>query len=203
MTDFLSLPWSVEYKGKVYKLTPTHDCVLRMYRAIEGFDYAAQVEIALHYLIDGKHPVSQELLDAVSKVLFTEGKSTTKVFDFVQDAELIYAAFMQAYHIDLCDEKLHWWKFGALLNGMPSDTRFSEVVRIRAMEIPKPTPHNHEERMRIIRLKPDYALKQTAEERELGVSNEAITYGWKKPIVVTDVPEEFVEELKKNKEDAR
>ena len=45
--------------------------------------------------------------------------------------------------------------------------------------------------------------KQTPEERELGVSNEAITYGWKKPIVVTDVPEDFVEELKINKEDAK
>ena len=38
--------------------------------------------------------------------------------------------------------------------------------------------------------------KQSAEERELGVSNEELTYG-KKPIVVTDVPQDFVKELKK------
>ena len=40
--------------------------------------------------------------------------------------------------------------------------------------------------------------KQTKEERLLGVSNEALSSGWAKahkPIVVTDVPEEFSKEL--------
>jgi NADH-quinone oxidoreductase subunit B len=45
--------------------------------------------------------------------------------------------------------------------------------------------------------------KQSREERELGLSNEAISSGWKKPIVVTDVPEDFVEQLKQNQEDAK
>ena len=45
--------------------------------------------------------------------------------------------------------------------------------------------------------------KQTAEERELGVSNEELTFRSKhgdhrrEPVVITDVPKEFVEELKK------
>ncbi len=45
--------------------------------------------------------------------------------------------------------------------------------------------------------------KQTAEERELGVSNEELTFREKfgdhrrEPMVITDVPQEFVEELKK------
>ena len=164
--NLYSLPWTVEYQGKVYRLSPTHDNILKMYEAVDGMDYAAQVEICLHYLIDGKHPISEELLDAASKLLLPDKSAGKKVFDFVLDAEFIYAAFMQAYHIDLIDTPLHWWKFGALLSGLPSDTRFSEVVQIRTMDIPKPTKHNHEERMRIIRLKHDYALKQTAEERE-------------------------------------
>ena len=37
--------------------------------------------------------------------------------------------------------------------------------------------------------------KQTKEERELGISNEELTYG-KKPMVITEVPEEFKEEMK-------
>ena len=45
--------------------------------------------------------------------------------------------------------------------------------------------------------------KQTAEERELGLSNEAIASGWKKPIVVTNVPDEFVETIKKEQEEAK
>ena len=49
--------------------------------------------------------------------------------------------------------------------------------------------------------------KQTKEERELGVSNEELTFRSKhhdhrrEPIVVTDVPQEFTEELKNSKTD--
>lgn len=55
------------------------------------------------------------------------------IYDFNQDAELIYASFMQAYKIDLIDEqgKLHWFKFKALLSGLPSDTSFKQVLEIR------------------------------------------------------------------------
>lgn len=41
--------------------------------------------------------------------------------------------------------------------------------------------------------------KQNEEERKLGVSNEELIYGKKKPIVVTDVPKEFAQELKEQK----
>lgn len=161
------LPHEVVLKGKRYELTPTHHNVLRMYDAIQGMDYAAQVDIMLHYLVKGKYPLSPELLDAIQAVLFPNVKQNNKkVFDFVQDSELIYAAFMQTYRIDLVDTPIHWWKFQALMSGLPSTTRFSEVVQIRSMDIPKPTKFNAEERQRIIRLKHDYALHQSAEERE-------------------------------------
>ena len=47
--------------------------------------------------------------------------------------------------------------------------------------------------------------KQTKEEAALGVSNEELTYGrgGKKPIVVTEVPAEFTETLKKEQEEAK
>ena len=99
-------------------------------------------------------------------MLFPETKQGKKVFDFIQDSELIYAAFMQTYRIDLIDTPLHWWKFQALMSGLPSNTRFSEIIQIRTMEIPKPNKYNMEERQRIIRLKQEYALKVSAEERE-------------------------------------
>lgn len=160
------LPWTITYKGRTYRLTPTHDCVLKMYKAIEGIDESAQVEIALHYLIKGRHPVDRDLLEAIRDLIFpNSGGSGKKLFDFDQDAEYIYAAFMQTYGIDLTKDRLHWWAFCALLGSLPSNTRFSEIVGIRGMDIPKPTKYNAEERQRIIRLKHDYALKQTEEER--------------------------------------
>ena len=167
ITFYHALPMSVELDGRHYALTPTHHNVLRMYDAIKGMDYEAQVDIMLHYLVKGKYPLSAELLEAIQKVLFPNVKQNNKkVFDFVQDSELIYAAFMQTYRIDLIDTPLHWWKFQALMSGLPSNTRFSDVVQIRAMDIPKPNKYNAEERGRIIRLKHDYALKVSAEERE-------------------------------------
>ena len=45
--------------------------------------------------------------------------------------------------------------------------------------------------------------KQTSEERLLGLSNEAISAGWKKPMVVADAPEDFVKNIKKEQEDAK
>ena len=51
--------------------------------------------------------------------------------------------------------------------------------------------------------------KQTAEERELGVSNEELIFRNKlgdhrrEPIMVTDVPQEFVEDLKAAQAEAK
>lgn len=55
-------------------------------------------------------------------------------YDITKDGEYIYASFLQAYGIDLFEEqgKLHWHKFNALLVSLPSDTKFMEVLRIRA-----------------------------------------------------------------------
>lgn len=54
-------------------------------------------------------------------------------YSLKHDADYIYASFMQAYGIDLLEEhgKLHWFKFKALLNGLPEDTKFRQVISIR------------------------------------------------------------------------
>ncbi|WP_455046632.1 Gp15 family bacteriophage protein [Mogibacterium timidum] len=59
------------------------------------------------------------------------------VMDFDKDANLIYASFLQAYGIDLYDvepEGLHWYKFRALLQGIPPDTQLSRLIEIRAYD---------------------------------------------------------------------
>ena len=54
-------------------------------------------------------------------------------FDFEQDAQEIYSAFMQVYRIDLLDcPGIHWWKFNALLSGaFACDTALSNKIRLR------------------------------------------------------------------------
>lgn len=166
---FTPLPYEVREKGRIYTLTPQFDNVLQMYQAIEGLDEWDKPEVMLSYLVKQKVKPSLELLQAVSSVLFQPSKGGgDKAFDFVQDSSLIYAAFMQAYGIDLIDQqgKMHWWKFSSLLNGLPSGTRFSEIVSIRMKPIPAPTKYNQGEREELMRLKSAYSLKLTAKERE-------------------------------------
>ena len=166
------LPYEIRQEGHIYKLTPAFDNVLRMYKEIEGLDEWDKLDVMLFYLL--KNPPKKptvELLKKVSEVIFKpangESSGGDKSFDFEQDSDLIYAAFMQAYGIDLFKEqgKLHWWKFSALLNSLPSNTRFSEIVSIRTRPIPAPTKYNEKERADLIRLKRIYSLELSAAEK--------------------------------------
>ena len=162
------LPYSVDYNGKTYELTPAYDNVLSMFADVKGVPDNRVPEIMGYYLL--KEPSSDTgLLQAVSEVLFTKSKGKhEKSMDFIQDGPLIYAAFMQTYGIDLQKERgrLHWWQFSALLQGLPANTRLVEVMQIRLRPMPAPTKYNAEERAQLARLKQDFALELTAEERE-------------------------------------
>ena len=57
------------------------------------------------------------------------------VLDFEVDSDLIYAAFLGQYGIDLTEvEDLHWHKFLALLNGLNNSTKLREVMGYRCYE---------------------------------------------------------------------
>lgn len=88
----------------------------------------------------------------------SQSETSARLFSLKYDAEYIYSSFMQAYGIDLIDAQnsLHWKKFNALLNGLPSDTKFSEVVKIRAYKPQKGDSKKYRESMK--KLKKEYAL---------------------------------------------
>ena len=55
------------------------------------------------------------------------------VIDWEIDAELIYAAILGQYGIDLFDiEDLHWHKFIAMIKGLSETTKLREVMQYRA-----------------------------------------------------------------------
>ena len=90
-----------------------------------------------------------------------------RVYDFEYDAELIYAAFLEQYGIDLqtCGA-LHWWQFRALFSGLSDKTEFMKVVGYRS--IPITANMSREEKRRYQKLKTLYALpdNRTEEEKE-------------------------------------
>ena len=58
-------------------------------------------------------------------------------YDYILDGPLIAAAFQQVYNIDLTDPatRLHWWRFQALLQGLPDGCQFTQVVGWRTVDL--------------------------------------------------------------------
>ena len=98
-------------------------------------------------------------------------KKSKRVYDFEIDSELIYAAFMQQYKIDLSTVDLHWWKFKALFNSLSEDTQFIKVVRYRSMDLSKIKDKDQKKFYR--EMKSFYRLpdNRTEKEKEEGLNN--------------------------------
>lgn len=96
-------------------------------------------------------------------------KNEEEVYSLIYDAEYIYASFYQAYGIDLIAEKgkLHWLNFRALLNGLPDNTIFKQIVDIRTRKLPKTA--TSDEKRDIGRLKRKYALPNN--KKKVGDTN--------------------------------
>lgn len=68
------------------------------------------------------------------------GKKTVRAYDLTYDADTscIYAAFRQAYQIDLTEiPYLHWWAFLALLENLPDSTAMAQRMQLRTMDVSK------------------------------------------------------------------
>ncbi|GIO25163.1 Gp15 family bacteriophage protein [Oceanobacillus sp. J11TS1] len=75
--------------------------------------------------------------------------------DLEQDAEYIYASFLQAYNINLYEQQgsMHWHEFKSLLNGLPSNTIMQRIIQIRAWKPSKHDTPKHQEEMRKLQMK--------------------------------------------------
>lgn len=69
------------------------------------------------------------------KAEVTPGKSSQRLCDFEQDAELIFAAFLGQYGIDLVEiEHLHWWKFRAMFRNLDEQQQISRIMGWRGAD---------------------------------------------------------------------
>lgn len=157
---------SFEYNGKKYAINLAFDKVLD-FQEIHGHNeldiedriplmlYALDVEceedeqtFVLEHILKSVLQLGQgaeemeEAYDLLGNPLpFAPSKFKEPTVDFVEDAELIYASFRQAYGINLSKElgRLHWYEFIALLNGLPDGTIMHQVRSIREW-----TPSKHD-----------------------------------------------------------
>lgn len=169
-TLYRSLPWYVDVNGRRFRITPYFDRVLRVFDIWADPNILDEDKLAAasRLLVCGRP--NMDALNAVFALLFEQHDSNDdkKTFDFLQDSGRIYAAFVQAYGIDLfkMQGKLHWWQFIQLFNALPDNTRMAQVISIRAREIPAPTKYNAAEIESLHKLKAAVALEMTQEERE-------------------------------------
>lgn len=104
----------------------------------------------------------------------TEGDASGKdpPFSYEHDAGYIYAAFIEAYGIDLTKNRLHWWQFRALFLGLPETVLFCKIMAYRTMEIPVKMP---KEKKRFYQhMKRIYKIPEPAEQIRLEKEMEAI-----------------------------
>lgn len=180
---------TVEIDGNKYVLNMAFDNILRLFDLLKDkeIDDVTKIETGLLMLIDDKlegysieekaeifsqlfvhavgKPKKKQLVDLDGNPMPQISEEDEKVFDFMQDAEYIYASFMHTYGIDLFEQqgKLHWKKFKALLNGLSEDSIFSRVVGIRTAELPS-GKGMQKERERLRKLKQKFALEEDDED---------------------------------------
>jgi len=174
----------IKYKDKIYQLNIAFNRMLKAIDLTEDntIGGADKIELMFNCFVDEK--VKLNLMDKgqiVNKIFkhldsFFESKKNSKkekVMDLKSDFEYIYSSFYKDYNIDLLEQvdKLSWIKFIALLNGLSKDTKLSEVIKIRTMEIPKPTKDNHKYRQSLIEQKNFYALENEKEDFQEGLND--------------------------------
>lgn len=98
---------------------------------------------------------------------------TRRLFDYAHDYDLIFAAFLGAYGIDLLDPdvRLHWWRFRAMLAALPEDCQFMRVVGYRAAKITPDTPK--EQRQFLQKMKRLHALPEDEASAPVRLVSEA------------------------------
>lgn len=75
--------------------------------------------------------------------------------DYHCDAAYVLGAFQQAYGIDLTTDKVHWWRFMALMQALPQETALSQILQIRTTDTSEMDPAT---RQRYEAAKERYAL---------------------------------------------
>lgn len=71
--------------------------------------------------------------------------------DYETDAELIYAAFLEQYGIDLFDKEIHWHKVLAMIAGLHS-TKLNDIIGYRLYRKPAKGDSYDKDMMRLKRL---------------------------------------------------
>ena len=123
------------------------------------------IDALLQFYKGGERELNQYQIREQKKTEGEEQPIEDRVYDYEYDDELIYAAFLQQYGIDLVEERhLHWWKFRALFSALTEETKFIKVLGYRSAKITSGMSSTEKEHLR--KMKDLYALPIPLDEVE-------------------------------------
>lgn len=163
------LPHAVEVHGRFFDIHTDHAYFIRFSQLIKD---ANAIATDFDFMYVGDRPTDRVAgLLELAKFANPPRKLPRRtsddgpaevVIDYTQDAELIYAAFMDCYAIDLYATPLHWHKFLALLHGC-HDCKLTDVIGYRLYT---PDGKNDDYSKRLLKLKEAWTLPQPEEPDE-------------------------------------
>lgn len=134
-----ALPNTVMVGGRAYSIYTDFRLWMQFEIAVSKLRRGETIDIS--YLFKNDMPVYCNLTELFvfsrpqSPLPRPISHSNVIALDYELDADLIYAAFLGQYGIDLCEvEELHWHKFLALLSGLNESTKLREVMGYRCYE---------------------------------------------------------------------
>lgn len=136
---------------------------------ISALDFETQVDVGKQ-IIDqiNSEPIENQPVDLEGNPMPQPKRDGEQLVSFLFDAKYIYAAFMQAYGIDLIEQQgsLHWSKFSALLNALPDNTLMRQIIDIRKTDLSE--IKDKDEKKRIKKLKQQFSLEGKGSPDEEG-----------------------------------
>lgn len=141
MRMYNKLPHTLIINNKEIKINTDYRLFVKFELEMQGNDTkkAIQNVLSAFYPAFLLKNITNEMIDKFiwfykcgkEETLKKNGKGKNqRAFDYKEDDDLIYSAFMECYNIDL-SKYMHWWKFKALFKGLNSECEFCKIKSYR------------------------------------------------------------------------
>ena len=142
-----SVPDGLKIAGTEYKIHTDFSVWIEFEKLLSDESENAHKTISdiKNLIFCDKQPPQRADEETVNKILWfyrcgkklqkSSHTSEKEIFNYDYDDGYIFSAFLEQYHIDLEQTKLHWWKFHALMLSLSDSTEFVKIMGYRSIEI--------------------------------------------------------------------
>lgn len=142
-----SVPDGLKIAGTEYKIHTDFSVWIEFEKLLSDESENAHKTISdiKNLIFCDKQPPQRADEETVNKILWfyrcgkklqkSSHTSEKEIFSYDYDDGYIFSAFLEQYHIDLEQTKLHWWKFHALMLSLSDSTEFVKIMGYRSVEI--------------------------------------------------------------------